>query len=141
MSESLKKLYNHLILDRQKDLSNFEKNENAQITLEAYNPVCGDQFKLYLDFDNNTISKASYYGYGCSLSRASTSLLVELLPGKSGKEVLECIQSYYRQLEDDKEDRSELIKALSMAKEFPGRKQCVVLSWDTVKHFIQNKRA
>lgn len=141
MSESLKKLYNDLILKRQRDPGNFEKNESAQIILEAYNPLCGDQFKLYLDFDNNVISKASYFGYGCALSKASTSLLVEHLTGKSGQEVLEYVQNYYQQLEDDNEHRSELIKALSLAEKFPGRKQCVILSWDTVGKFIQKKLA
>jgi nitrogen fixation NifU-like protein len=87
------------------------------------------------------IKEASYHGYGCALSRASTSLLVEQLPGKSSKEVFDCIQSYYQQLEDEQKDRPELVKALAMARNFPGRKQCVVLSWDAVGQFIQKKLA
>jgi NifU-like protein involved in Fe-S cluster formation len=44
-------------------------------------------------------------------------------------------------LEDEQKDRPELVKALAMARNFPGRKQCVVLSWDAVGQFIQKKLA
>ena len=69
MTDSLKKLYNQVILDRQRDQSGFEKRDDAEVIVEAYNPVCGDKFKLFLDFDGDTISQASYHGYGCALSK------------------------------------------------------------------------
>ena len=80
MNDSLKELYNQIILERQKDLTGFEKREDAEVIIEAYNPVCGDKFNLYLDFEGKKVSKASYHGYGCALSKASTSLLIETLP-------------------------------------------------------------
>ena len=94
MKDALKQLYNKLILDRQKDLTGFEKRENAQNVIDAYNPVCGDQFKIYLDLEGGDVTKASYHGYGCALSKAATSLLIEGLAHKSVDECKKFIENY-----------------------------------------------
>lgn len=138
MKNTLKQLYNKLILDRQKNPVGFEKRENAQTVLDAYNPVCGDQFKLYLDFAGGRIINATYHGYGCALSKASTSLLVEGLAGKSVYDCKEFIEYYFRTLDNDDEQAPEIYKALAVAKKFPGRKQCTTLSWEAVSNFMEN---
>ena len=139
MKSDLKQLYSRLILERQKNPIGFEKRENAQIVLEAYNPVCGDQFKLYLDLDDQTIKKASYYGYGCALSKAATSLLIEGLRGKTVQESKQFIESYLKNLEHNMEGQPEIYRALAIAKNFPGRKQCTTLTWDEVSKYINDK--
>lgn len=136
MKDALKQLYNKLILERMKDPTGFEKRNDAQNVIEAYNPVCGDQFKLYLDFDGEVVSRASYHGYGCALSKASTSLLIEGLSGKTEYECKGFIEYYFRTLENNDEQAPEIYKALAVAKKFPGRKQCTTLSWEAVLDFI-----
>jgi len=140
MKDALKQLYNKLILDRQKDPTGFEKRDDAQNVIEAYNPVCGDQFKLYLDFDREVISRASYHGYGCALSKAATSLLIEGLPGKTVHECKEFIAYFFNSQNNDDEQAPEIYKALAVAKKFPGRKQCTTLSWEAVSNFIDDKQ-
>jgi nitrogen fixation NifU-like protein len=140
MSKSLKQLYNNLILDRQKDNAGFEKRDDADIILEAYNPLCGDQFKLYLNFEGNQVSQATYYGYGCALSKASTSLLIEGLAGKSYQECIDLIDSFFYDLTHEDPKRDALIKALSMAQNFPGRQQCTVLSWEALHKYITDNK-
>ena len=139
MTDSLKKLYNQIILERQKDHTGFEKRDDAEVVIEAYNPVCGDKFNLYLDFEGDTVVRASYHGYGCALSKASTSYLVEALPGKSVLEFLAIIELYFKWLKKDSETADQLIKALAMARNFPGREQCTVLSWEALKNYLKNK--
>jgi len=139
MSEDLKKLYHQLILGRQKDPCGFEKRPQADFILEAYNPHCGDQFKLYLDLEHGRISQASYHGYGCALSRVSTSLLVEKLPGLTLKQAIEQVEQYLKALEQDDPASSDLIGALRLAKNFPGRQQCVELSWLEMKKFLHSR--
>jgi len=138
MKDALKQLYNKLILERLKDPTGFEKRDDAQNVIEAYNPVCGDQFKLYLDFEGDRITKVSYHGYGCALSKASTSLLIEGLPGKTEYECKEFIEYYFRTLENNDKQAPEIYKALAVAKDFPGRKQCTTLSWEALSNFIDD---
>jgi len=138
MSESLKQLYNKLILERNNNPVGFEKREDAKTMLEAYNPVCGDQFKLYLDFEGPTIKEATFHGYGCALSKASTSLLIEGLKGKSLQECKQFIQFYLRYLEKEDTKAPEIYAALARAKNFPGRQQCTVLSWEVALKYLND---
>ena len=139
MKDALKQLYNKLILDRQKDPIGFEKRENAQSVIDAYNPVCGDQFKIYLDLERGDVTKASYHGYGCALSKAATSLLIEGLADKSIDDCKKFIEYYFQSLDNNDGESPEIYKALAMAKEFPGRKQCTTLSWEAVSKFLKDK--
>jgi nitrogen fixation NifU-like protein len=139
MTDSLKKLYNRLILERQNDPAGFQKREDADAIIEAYNPVCGDKFNLYLNFEGDTISDASYHGYGCALSKASTSILIEGLPGKTFSECVVFVESYYKNLQKVPEGADDLINALALARNFPGREQCTVLSWEAILRYIKEK--
>ena len=139
MKEDLKRLYSKLILEKQHDTTGFEKREGASHILEAYNPLCGDQFKLYLDIQKDRVINATYHGYGCALSKVSTALLVEGLQGKSIDEGEDLIRKYLHDLKNPNENSDEIIKALARAKNFPGREQCTVLSWEAAREFITNK--
>ncbi len=139
MNHHLKKLYNELILERQHDPDGFVKRDDAQFVIEAYNPVCGDNFKIYLDLHDQVIGKITYHGYGCALSKASTSLLVEELAGLTIQQALEHIDNYFKNLRGEDGHTSKLIEALAMAKEFPGREQCVVLTWKEVLKFMETR--
>ena len=139
MKEDLKKLYSKLILEKQQDTTGFEKREDASHILEAYNPLCGDQFKLYLDLQDGQLVKASYHGYGCALSKVSTALLIERLQGKSIDESKELILDYFNDLKSPAAHSDEIIKALARAKSFPGREQCTVLSWKAAREFFIHK--
>ena len=137
MTDSLKKLYNGLILRRQKDPTGFEKRDDAQVIIKAYNPVCGDKFNLYLDLEGDSVVRASYHGYGCALSKASTSLLIQTLPGTRIPDLMVKIDNYYKMLRGDLQHSDQLIKALAMARNFPGRDQCARLSWDTLGNYLK----
>ncbi len=139
MRDSLKKLYQQVILERQKSNAGFKKRDDAEIIIKAYNPLCGDKFNIYLDFEGDKVVQASYHGYGCALSKASTSLMVETIMNKSVSELILVIEDYLKKLRQDHEHSEELVKALALARNFPGREQCTVLSWDALKTYLKNK--
>jgi nitrogen fixation NifU-like protein len=139
MTKDLKEMYNRLLLEKQKDPSGFEKREGASHILEAFNPLCGDRFTLYLDIEDDHIIAASYHGYGCALSKVSTALLIESLPGKSLEESKYIITNYFSELKHADQSSNDLVKALSLARNFPGREQCTLLSWDTLWKYLTSK--
>ena len=51
------------------------------------NPVCGDEVKVSLRFENGHIADAAVLSRGCAISVASGSMLAELLVGKTREEV------------------------------------------------------
>ena len=83
MFEDLNDLYQQVILDHCKKPRNFHELPAATCSAQGFNPLCGDQLKLFLALDGNTIKDISFVGSGCCISKASASLLTEFAKGKT----------------------------------------------------------
>ena len=142
MKEELKKLYQSVILKKNNNPSRFEKREDAGFVLEAYNQICGDRFKVYFDLVDNKISQLSFHGFGCAISKASTSVIVESLEGKTLEEGKLIVSKFLNTVSTEKsieENIPEDFLAFAAAREFPGRLKCATLSWEEMTIFINEK--
>ncbi len=65
--------------------------DDPDITHEEDNPLCGDRirFDLKLEEDGQTIKDVGFSAVGCAISKASASMLSDLLVGRSLEEVKE----------------------------------------------------
>jgi nitrogen fixation NifU-like protein len=65
--------------------------DDPDITHEEDNPLCGDRirFDLKLEEDGQTIKDVGFSAVGCAISKASASMLSDLLVGCSLEEVKE----------------------------------------------------
>ncbi len=52
------------------------------------NPICGDVLKLYIKIENNIITEAKFKTFGCGAAIATSSMVTELVKGKSIDEAL-----------------------------------------------------
>lgn len=52
------------------------------------NPVCGDIMELYIKVERGTITDAKFKTFGCGAAIATSSMVTELVKGKSLKEAL-----------------------------------------------------
>ncbi len=142
MSDNLKSLYHEVILKHNSDPQNFKKREDAKYIIEAYNPVCGDQFKLYFDLDGNTISNLSFHGYGCAISKSSASILTTLLNGKKVEEFIN-INDLFNNVLSGKplnDKIPEELLAFTPVIAHPGRIKCVTLGWDSLTEFLNSEK-
>jgi len=80
-------IYSEIIIDLYKNPINFGKLSSPSITLQGGNPLCGDEVQFELKLDNGTIKDIKFTGHGCAISRASESLLSEMVNGKKFEEV------------------------------------------------------
>ena len=148
MSE-VRELYQQVILDHNKNPSNFHQMNEATHKAEGYNPLCGDRYVIYLKIQNDVIEKASFQGSGCAISTSSASIMTELLPDKTIQEAMEIIKEFQKMLRVDQEPapetgfESKLGKAVVLAgvKEFPTRLKCATLAWHTSKSAIQGEKS
>lgn len=142
MNERLKSLYKTIILEHNKTPFYYEKNEEATYILKAYNQICGDRFEMYFDVKNGVIEDLTFHGFGCAISKASTSVLVKNLKGKNFVEALLLSQQFQSVTEAERkseENLGEEFEAFSAAKEFPGRLKCATLAWDEMIKFLEEK--
>jgi len=73
--------YREYILDHYKNPRNFGTIEEADISHEELNPLCGDVVGMDLRLEGGVIEDVKFHGRGCAISQASASLLTERLKG------------------------------------------------------------
>src|SRR5437867_793396 len=82
MSE-LSELYQEVILDHNRQPHNFRALPDADRKAEGYNPLCGDQITIYVKLQGDRIADISFQGKGCAISKASASVMTDVLKDKS----------------------------------------------------------
>jgi nitrogen fixation protein NifU and related proteins len=85
----LDQLYREVILDHYKNPRGHGVIEDADAEAEGLNPLCGDEVSIYVAFaeDGETIDEVKFAGRGCAISQAATSMLMEMVEGKTASEV------------------------------------------------------
>src|SRR5205807_531384 len=84
MDDSLRELYQEVILDHSRHPRHFGALESATHKGEGHNPLCGDHVTVYLHVNSGgRIDDVSFEGRGCAISQASASLMTEMLKGRS----------------------------------------------------------
>ncbi len=136
MSE-LRDLYNDVILGHTKKPRNFGPLEDATAVAVGYNPLCGDKFVVRMKLDGDRIEDIRFEGDGCSISKASASVMTETLKGKTVEEA-QALGVVFRDLATGKLDGMDRVDDLgkmavfSGVSEFPVRVKCATLAWHTV---------
>jgi nitrogen fixation NifU-like protein len=82
-------IYREQILDHSRHPRNFGTLEDADISFEDTNPLCGDRIRIDLKVENGKIVDVRFSGRGCAISQAAASMLTEMLAGQDIDEVRE----------------------------------------------------
>ena len=84
--------------------------------------------------------QVSFSGYGCAVSKAATSMLVDKIQGKTLEEVKTLLDEYFTTTKTDQDlagiSDPDLV-AFAAAKKFPGRLKCAVLSWEALEEYLE----
>ena len=85
----MEQMYREVILDHYKSPRGHGLIEDADAQAEGQNPLCGDEVTISVKFaaDGETIENIGFEGRGCAISQAATSMLTELVQGRTATEV------------------------------------------------------
>ncbi len=153
IENSLTQLYDDVILLHNRAPCHFEKRQTAQHIVEAYNPLCGDKFKLFLDIENGRVHKATFSGYGCAISKAATSVLMGKIQNMPVDDVLHLIKTYFEALNSGytegtsrnnregghSDNLNAEFEAFAAVRQFPERLTCATLSWEAAQTFFKTQ--
>lgn len=107
------------VLDHYKSPRNYGRLSEPDVSCEEGNPICGDVVRIDLKIEDNKVAESRFTGKGCAISKASASILTEMIIDKD----LEYINS----LSPD-----DMIKALGM-RISPIRLRCALLSLKVIR--------
>ena len=80
-------IYREIILEHYKNPSNRGTLDPFDFSYQDVNPLCGDEIRIDVRVEDNHISEIRFSGRGCAVSQASTSILTEMVDGRSLEEV------------------------------------------------------
>ena len=143
MMDELRELYQEVIFDHNRNPRNFHVMENANRTVEGFNPLCGDRLTLYLNVQADIIEDASFQGSGCAISTASVSLMTEMVKGMTEQEAQNMFK-IFQKITTGKDDDVKLeelgkLQVLAGVKDYPARVKCATLAWHTLDAAIKNE--
>jgi len=137
----LSDLYQEVILDHNKRPRNFRAIEDGR-KAEGYNPLCGDRVTVYVRVENGRVADASFQGSGCAISKASASLMTDIIKGKTLEEVEELFERFHQMITRPPDEPVEDLGKLSVlagVRQFPIRVKCASLPWHTLRSAAESR--
>ena len=145
MSE-LSELYQQVILDHNKKPRNFQRLEGANRSAEGFNPLCGDQLKVYLRMDEGVVREVSFVGTGCAISKASASMMTQAVKGRTREEALTLFDEFHRMVTGELDEEAEPnqlghLKIFAGVRDYPARVKCASLPWHTMHAALEGEES
>jgi nitrogen fixation NifU-like protein len=143
MDDTLRELYQEVILDHSRHPRHFGVLADATHVGEGYNPLCGDKVKVYLVLDDGgRISDIKFEGRGCAISQASASLMTDMLAGRTVEEAEQLMGGFLHLVKGEgtnglAPDDRERLEVMAGVSAFPMRVKCATLAWHTMKSALE----
>jgi nitrogen fixation NifU-like protein len=142
---SLEDLYQDIILEHNKRPRNYGPLKDATHQADGDNPLCGDELKVSLRFQDGVVQAVHFQGQGCAISKASASLMTEVLAGLPGKRAKTLVENVLQALKSPADqlslDEHGDLAALSGVKKFPARIKCATLAWHAFLAALEGEKS
>ena len=130
-------LYQEIIMDHNRSPRNYGSMDNPTVELEGFNPLCGDQIKVFVLLDEDKIVDIVFDGIGCAISKSSASIMTVELKGKTISDAQSIFDAFRlmitgKDLDDDSLDLLGDVEVLGGISKYPARMKCASLAWHTV---------
>ena len=138
-------LYDDVILDHIKNARNYRALERADRVAEGVNPLCGDNFTVYVQLDGEVIRDAAFQCSCCGISMASASVMTEAIKGRTLAQATELYTRFTDLLSrpgmsEAVDDLGE-VAVLAVVRAFPSRRDCAALAWHTLLAALEGRKS
>lgn len=109
--------------------------------INGKNEECGDIIHFYAIIKQNYIEKLNFLCYGCTLSKASSSILVKEIEKKSLLDSLNFINIFFKEF-SNKNNKNSLLGEASILlnlNNYINRVNCIFLGWNLLHKMLINE--
>jgi nitrogen fixation NifU-like protein len=137
----LEQLYQEIILDHYRNPHGHGLREPFDAESYQVNPTCGDEVTLRVALDGDRVTDVSYDAIGCSISQAATSVLTDLVIGRTVAESRSTVDAFVEmvqsrgQVEPDEEVLADAVAFVGVSR-YPARVKCALLGWMAFKDAV-----
>jgi len=137
----LEDLYQEVILDHNRRPRNYKVPDHPDTKCHAYNPLCGDDYYIYLNVNEGMIQDVGFQGSGCAISKSSASMMTTKIKGKKIEEALTLKDQFIELVTKDipESERGASLGSLAIfegVKKFPIRVKCATMIWHALKEAL-----
>jgi nitrogen fixation NifU-like protein len=139
----LEGLYGDAIMEHYRNPRHRGPVQDPDVESHEFNPFCGDEVTLRIKLDGEgRVAGVSSVSQGCSIIQASSSMMAELMEGKTLEQLRE-VSHLFRQMMQGKPlphgAMAELgdLEALQVVRQYPVRVKCALLPWLALEEGIE----
>jgi nitrogen fixation NifU-like protein len=135
----LESLYQEIILDHYRHPHHKGLRDPFDAQVHHVNPTCGDEVTLRVTLADAgggepAVADVSYEALGCSISQASTSVLTDMVVGKTVAEAMDISGEFLKLMQsrgeaEPNEDVLGDAVAFEGVAKYPARIKCALLGW------------
>ncbi len=133
-----------IIVDHYQNPRNFmEVKDDSYITIHMDSASCIDDIYVQVKIENGIVKDCKWHGKGCAISTASTSIMSELVLGKSEEEAMKIMGEFNKMLSGEPFDEEALGEAICFknVNRQPSRITCANISWRGLKKaFLEEEK-
>jgi len=137
MDENLKRsiMIEHYQNPLNKNLEGTDTYEKVNMNTES----CIDNLDFAVKIDNNVITDIKFDGEACAISTSASSIMTDLVKGKTIEEVKNIITNYENMINEKEYDKNVLEEANVYDEIYkqPNRKKCALLPYEGLKKILE----
>ena len=116
--------------------------DDSYVKINMNSESCIDEVDIMAKIEDNIITDIKFDGEACAICTSSTSIMTEVLIGKTIEEAKEILNSFENMV-NEKEYNKEIIETAIVYDDIckqSNRKKCALLSWWGIKRILEKNK-
>lgn len=131
-----------IIMDHYTNPRNFREEKNPDYkTVYMDSTSCIDKIYVQAKIEDGVLKDVCWHGVGCAISKSSTSIMSELLTGKTLQEADKIVTNYLAMIHEEEYDPDILDEAIVFmnTSRQAARIKCATIGWNGIKKILEGK--
>lgn len=131
-----------IIMDHYSNPRNFrEETDTSYKTVYMDSTSCIDKIYVQAKIEKNILVDVCWHGVGCAIAKSSTSIMSELLTGKTVDEAKKIIKNYLSMIHEEEYDETLLDEAIVFmnTSRQAARIKCATIGWNGMNQILEEK--